>query len=63
MLLKLSHNLSERTPFCDGLAGPAILLVDEVSLLQSLPPLQRVFVIPPFFDGLDSAPCTMFAEV
>jgi len=48
---------------CRGYGDRPILLVEDVSLPHSLPPLQRVFVIPLFFDGLDSAPCTMFAEV
>jgi arylformamidase len=40
----------------------SILLVEDALLPNSLPPLIRVFVIPWMFEGLDSAPCTMFAE-
>jgi arylformamidase len=48
---------------CPGYGGRPILLVEDAWLPESLPVLQRVFVIPLFFEGLDSAPCTMFAEV
>lgn len=48
---------------CAGYGARPILLVEDAWLPDSLPPLQRVFVIPLFFDGMDSAPCTMFAEV
>ncbi len=30
MLLKLSHNLSERTPFYEGLAGPQLEQLDDL---------------------------------
>jgi hypothetical protein len=36
--------------------------VEDALLPNSLPPLLRVFIVPWMFDGLDSAPCTMFAE-
>jgi arylformamidase len=47
---------------CTRYAARPILLVEDALLPDTLPPLLRVFVIPWMFDGLDSAPCTMFAE-
>lgn len=48
---------------CTAYAERPVLLVEDANLPPNLPPLERVFVIPWLFDGLDSAPCTMFAEV
>lgn len=48
---------------CDKYAERPVLLVEDALLPGDLPPLDRVFVIPWLFEGLDSAPCTMFAEV
>jgi kynurenine formamidase len=48
---------------CGKYAERPVLLVEDVFLPDGLPALNRVFVIPWLFDGLDSAPCTMFAEV
>jgi arylformamidase len=47
---------------CTRYAARPILLVEDALLPDALPPLRCVFVIPWMFDGLDSAPCTMFAE-
>ncbi len=47
---------------CTQYASRPILLVEDALLPDDLPPLHRVFVIPWMFEGLDSAPCTMFAE-
>ena len=47
---------------CTDDAARSILLVEDALLPSSLPPLLRVFIVPWMFDGLDSAPCTMFAE-
>lgn len=46
---------------CTRYAARPILLVEDALLPDTMPPLLRVFVIPRMFDGLDSAPCTMFA--
>jgi kynurenine formamidase len=40
-----------------------VLLVEDVRFPESLPALSKVYLIPWFFEGLDSAPCTLFAEV
>lgn len=48
---------------CTKYSDRPVLLVEDALLPAELPALQRVFVIPWLFDGLDSAPCTMFAEV
>jgi len=48
---------------CPGYGERPILLVEDAWLPESLPLPRKVFVIPLFFEGLDSAPCTMFAEV
>jgi arylformamidase len=48
---------------CPGYGERPILLVEDAWLPESIPTPQKVYVIPLFFDGLDSAPCTMFAEV
>ena len=47
---------------CTAYAARPILLVEDALLPDTLPPLLRVFVIPWMFEGLDSAPCTMFGE-
>ncbi len=48
---------------CTNYAERPVLLVEDALLPDALPELRRVFVMPWLFDGLDSAPCTMFAEV
>jgi arylformamidase len=47
---------------CTRYAARPILLAEDALLPDAMAPLLRVFVIPWMFDGLDSAPCTMFAE-
>ncbi|HWA93853.1 MAG TPA: cyclase family protein [Terracidiphilus sp.] len=47
---------------CKGYSERSILLVEDALLPRQLPFLERAFLIPWFFDGLDSAPCTLFAE-
>jgi kynurenine formamidase len=47
---------------CGDYASRPILLVEDAFLPAGLPRLERVFVIPWMFEGLDSAPCVMFAE-
>jgi kynurenine formamidase len=47
---------------CARYADRPILLVEDALLPDAMPTLLRVFVIPWMFEGLDSAPCTMFAE-
>lgn len=39
-----------------------ILLIEDALLPAELPPLRRAVLMPWLFDGLDSAPCTLFAE-
>lgn len=39
-----------------------VLLIEDAHLPEGLPPLRRVTLMPWLFDGLDSAPCTLFAE-
>lgn len=48
---------------CTEYAERPVLLVEDALLPGDLPPLDRVFVIPWLFEGLDSAPCVMFGEV
>jgi arylformamidase len=47
---------------CTHYRSRPILLVEDALLPDPMPLLLRVFVIPWMFDGLDSAPCTMFGE-
>jgi len=47
---------------CTRYVDRPILLVEDALLPNSLPLLLRVFIVPWRVEGLDSAPCTMFAE-
>ena len=47
---------------CTNHGARSILLVEDALLPNLLPLLLRVFVVPWMFEGLDSAPCSMFAE-
>jgi kynurenine formamidase len=38
------------------------LLVEDARLPDRMPRLSKIYLIPWMFDGLDSAPCTVFAE-
>ena len=40
----------------------SVLLIEDLWLPPELARPSRVFVAPLFFEGLDSAPCTVFAE-
>ncbi|MGC4052363.1 MAG: cyclase family protein [Paludibaculum sp.] len=48
---------------CTTYAHRPVLLIEDACLPANLPPLRRVTLMPWLFDGLDSAPCTLFAEV
>ncbi len=47
---------------CEEYSSRPILLIEDTHLPHPLPELDRVYVVPWFFDGLDSAPCVIFAE-
>ncbi|MGJ5819711.1 cyclase family protein [Paludibaculum fermentans] len=47
---------------CTAYPQRPILLIEDAHLPADLPPLQRVILMPWLFDGLDSSPCTLFAE-
>jgi arylformamidase len=48
---------------CAEYSSRPILLIEDINLPNALPALDKVFVVPWFFDELDSAPCVIFAEV
>jgi len=39
------------------------LLIEDVRLPETLPNMERVFLVPWFVEGIDSAPCTLFTEI
>lgn len=47
---------------CGKYSDRPALLVEDIRFPDPLPQLQRIYLIPWMFDGLDSAPCTVFAE-
>jgi kynurenine formamidase len=47
---------------CTVYSTRPILIVEDALMPNALPPLVRVFIIPWMLKGLDSAPCTLFAE-
>ncbi|WP_321474915.1 cyclase family protein [uncultured Paludibaculum sp.] len=47
---------------CTAYADRPILLIEDALIPDDLPTLQRITLMPWLFDGLDSAPCTLFAE-
>lgn len=47
---------------CDKYRDRPVLLVEDVHLPEILPPFRRVYLVPLYFEGLDSAPCTLFGE-
>ncbi|MBN9662118.1 MAG: cyclase family protein [Acidobacteria bacterium] len=47
---------------CTDYPNRPVLLIEDAHLLEDLPPLRQVTLMPWLFDGLDSAPCTLFAE-
>lgn len=38
------------------------LLVEDIRFPEPIPQVQKIYLVPWMFDGLDSAPCTVFAE-
>lgn len=49
-----------------GYPGPgerSVLLIEDAFIPEALPMPKKVYAVPIFFEGLDSAPCTVFAEV
>ncbi|MGH9448961.1 MAG: cyclase family protein [Terriglobia bacterium] len=49
-----------------GYPGPgkrSILLIEDSFIPDALPVPKKVYAVPLFFEGLDSAPCTVFADV
>jgi kynurenine formamidase len=47
---------------CSGYSDRNVLLIEDARLPADLRIPDRVIVVPWFFEGLDSAPCTMIAE-
>jgi arylformamidase len=47
---------------CENYSSRPILLIEDVMLPTVLPVIEKVYLVPWFFDGLDSAPCVLFAE-
>jgi kynurenine formamidase len=47
---------------CEEYSSRPILLIEDTNLPNALPELDKVYVVPWLFDGLDSAPCVIFAE-
>jgi kynurenine formamidase len=48
---------------CGAYSQRPVLLIEDVRFPAIMPALGKVYLIPWFFEGLDSAPCTLFAEV
>lgn len=47
---------------CEGYGERTILLVEDCAVPDPLPAIERLFIVPWMFEGLDSAPCTVWAE-
>lgn len=47
---------------CGRYSDRPVLLVEDVRIPESMPYLEKLYLIPWLFDGLDSAPCVLFAE-
>lgn len=47
---------------CGKYSHRPVLLVEDSRLPDPMPLVQKIYLIPWMFDGLDSAPCTLFAE-
>jgi arylformamidase len=47
---------------CDKYRDRPVLLVEDIRFPDPMPQMQKIYLIPWMFDGLDSAPCTVFAE-
>ena len=48
---------------CGAYSHRPVLLVEDLRLPEILPAICKVYVIPWSFEDLDSAPCTLIAEV
>lgn len=48
---------------CAGYSDRSVLLVEDVMIPADLSPPQRVMIVPWLFEGVDSAPCTVLAEL
>lgn len=48
---------------CQGYGERTILLAEDCCIPDPLPPIARLFLVPWMIEGLDSAPCTIWAEV
>jgi len=47
---------------CGKYSRRPVLLVEDIHFPDPLPRLEKIYLIPWMFEGLDSAPCTVFAE-
>ncbi len=47
---------------CQGYGERTILLAEDCAIPDPLPGIERLFLVPWFVEGLDSAPCTIWAE-
>jgi kynurenine formamidase len=47
---------------CGRYGDRPVLLVEDIRFPESMPSLQKIYLIPWQFEGLDSAPCILFAE-
>lgn len=47
---------------CGKYRDRPVLLVEDIRFPDPMPQVQKIYLIPWMFDGLDSAPCTVFAE-
>ncbi len=47
---------------CAGYSDRTVLLIEDAKLAPDLTTPARVIVVPWYFEGLDSAPCTLLAE-
>lgn len=47
---------------CGTYSSRPVLLVEDIRIPDPMPQVQKMYLIPWMFEGLDSAPCTVFAE-
>lgn len=47
---------------CGRYSHRPVLLVEDIRFPEPMPSLKKIYLIPWQFEGLDSAPCTLFAE-
>ncbi len=62
-----TNHLSEgiqahKTLFCRE-DDSAVFLIEDMDLAHDLTKMESVFVVPMYIEGLDSSPCTIFAEL